>query len=315
MVFMAITFGLRRYIVKKIFKWSGIVLGVLIFVILIVGVSLHFIGRSRLNVAPEVTTHPVIVPTDSAAIQRGEYLVNAVGQCRLCHGEHLEGSVLIDGEMGMYVPAPNLTGGKGGIGSAFSDADWERAIRHGVGGDDRVLAIMPSNSYSHFSNADLGALIAYLKQIPAVDNELGPRQIGFPGSVMGAVVGFDEFTHINGIDHGAVGNAPAPTEGVTVEYGGYLVSVAMCGECHAANLAGIYGDDGPPPGPNLTPAGDLANWSQDDFVATIRTGQTPEGRKLDPDMMPWNRYGTMSDSDLGAIYLYLSSQPAITNSQ
>jgi len=61
------------------------------------------------------------------------------------------------------VAAPNLTTGKGGIGSIYSDADWEKALRHGVGSDQRGLMFMPSQAYYHFSDAGLGALIAYLK--------------------------------------------------------------------------------------------------------------------------------------------------------
>ena len=35
----------------------------------------------------------------------------------------------------LSIPTPNLTTGEGGIGAAFSDKDFERAIRHGVGSD------------------------------------------------------------------------------------------------------------------------------------------------------------------------------------
>lgn len=272
-------------------------------------------GQSKLNNAPEVATHPVDVPSDSATIQRGEYLANAVGQCRLCHGDQLEGAGYLDGEMGFYLTAPNLTAGDGGIGATFDNADWERSIRHGVGGDGRALVIMPSNFYSNYSDEDMGALIAYLKQIPQEDSDLGMRRIGFPGSVLGGVIAYDDFTGINGIEHAAVGKKPAPTAGVTEEYGQYLVNIAACGLCHAANLAGIYGSDGPPPGPNLTPAGNLANWSADDFITAMRTGQTPENRILDPTMMPWDPYGRMTDSDLQAIYLYLKSLPVITQDE
>ncbi|MFN2196087.1 MAG: c-type cytochrome [Anaerolineales bacterium] len=212
----------------KFLKWFGIVVGVLLVLVLISGFGLHILGKNRWNQAPQVATHPVPVPSDDAAVTRSEYLVDAVSQCRMCHGENLEGQVFIEGEMGICLAAPNLTSGKGGIGAAFSDADWARAIRHGIGGDGRVLVIMPSNYYSHYSNADLGDLIAYLKQIPAVDNELGPRQIGFSGSIMGGVIGFNDFTHVGDIDHAAVGAAQAPSPAETAEYGQYLVQIAMC---------------------------------------------------------------------------------------
>jgi len=298
---------------KRVLKWIGIVLAGLVGLVLVTAVVLHFVGLSRLNNAPEVATKPVAVPTDTAAVARGEHLVNVVSSCGLCHGENLGGQVFFDGEVGSYVFAANLTTGLGGVAATFSDADWERAIRHGVGGDGRVLVIMPSNFYQHLSDADLGALIAYLKAAPPVDNDLGVRRIGFPGSVLGGTIGFNDFTRINDIDHEAVGGE-APPEGATADYGQYLVSVAMCGECHAANLAGITlaeGEEGPPEGPNLTPGGDLASWTEADFITTIRTGQTPDGRILDAEQMPWPTFSQMSDTELQAIWAYLQSLPAL----
>ena len=293
---------------KHVLKWLGIIVGILVIVV----VALHFVGKSRLNNAPDVVTKPVTVAGDDTAVARGDYLVNVVSSCGLCHGDNLEGEVLIDGEIGMYVVAPNLTGGEGGIGSTFTDADWERAIRHGVGADGRVLVVMPSNFFQHYSDADLAAMIAYLKTVPPVDNAFDQRKVGFPGSLLGGVLAFDEFTRINGIDHASVGEN-APVEGATAEYGEYMVNIAMCGECHAANLAGIVGEDGPPPGPNLTPGGDLGSWTEADFITAIRTGQTPTGQQLDGEQMPWGTFSQMSDTELQSIWLYLQSLPALPN--
>ena len=291
---------------KRILKWTGIVLTALLLAVVV----LHFMGKSRLNNAPEVATNPVAAAFGDAAIARGEHLVNVVSECRGCHGDQLEGSLFIDGEIGIYLTAPNLTSGKGGIGGSYTDADWERAIRHGIGSDNRVLAIMPSNFFSHYSDADLAAIIAYLKTVPPVDSDFGPRRFGFPGSIMGGLVGFDEFTKINGINHDVVGSE-APPEGATAEYGAYMVNIAMCGECHAANFAGIVGNDGPPPGPNLTPGGELGDWTEADFINTIRTGETPSGRKLSSDLMPWTFFSQMSDVELQAIWAYLHSLSAL----
>lgn len=297
---------------KRALKWIGIVLGSLMGIALIAGAALHVVGKSRLNNAPEVATRPVAAAMGETAVARGAHLVNVVSECRECHGEQLEGSVFIDGEIGIYVAAPNLTSGMGGVGATYTDADWERAIRHGIGGDNRVLVIMPSNFFSHYSDADLAALIAYLKTVPPVDNDLGLRRIGFPGSMMGGIVGFDEFTKINGIAHEAVGSE-APPEGATAEYGAYLVNIAMCGECHAANFAGVVGTNGPPPGPNLTPGGELGGWTEADFMTAIRTGVTPSGRQLDGEQMPWGTFSQMTDMELQAIWAYLQTLPALPN--
>ena len=64
---------------------------------------------------------------------------------------------------------------------------------------------------------------------------------------------------------------------------------------------------GSPEAPNLTPAGSLGDWTADDFVKTIRTGVNPSGQVLDPLNMPWPSYAKLTDDELRAIWLYLSS--------
>jgi hypothetical protein len=43
----------------------------------------------------------------------------------------------------------------------------------------------------------------------------------------------------------------------------------------------------------------------------VRTGVTPEGETLDPEMMPWKSIGQFSDDELKAIWLYINSVPAV----
>ncbi len=296
---------------KRVMKWIGIGIVVLLSVLVVGAVIGQFTGQNRVDKAPEVATRPVAAATDAASMARGEHLVNAVAGCRMCHGDNLEGQPFLEDEMGINMPAPNLTSGAGGVGATYSDADWELALRHGIGGDGRVLAIMPSSFYAHFSDEDLAAVIGYLKSVPPVDNELGGRTFGFPGGLM-ALVGFNEFTHLGRIDHANVGTF-APPEGATADYGQYLVSVASCRECHGSNLAGITGENGPPPGPNLTPGGELAGWTEADFITALRSGQTPEGEQLDGEQMPWPLFGQMSDTELQAIWAYLHSLPALAD--
>jgi cytochrome c553 len=297
---------------KRVLKWMAIVLGGLVVFVGLTAVILHFVGKARLDQASEVTTRPVTVPTAAEAVDRGEHLIRNVSLCVSCHGENLEGQVFFDGELGSYLAAPNLTSGQSGIGATMSDADWERAIRHGVGGNGRTLVIMPSRLYSHYSDEDMGALIAYLKQLPPVDSDLEPRRMGFPGTVLGGVLGYNEFTQIGRIDHEQVG-AVAPVEGVTAEYGEYLSYIGACRECHAENLAGNFIPDGPPMGPNLTPGGELQGWSEADFMTVIRTGVKPSGAELNGEEMPWEMYSQMTEEELQALWAYLQSLPALPN--
>lgn len=112
------------------------------------------------------------------------------------------------------------------------------------------------------------------------------------------------------IDHTALPVA-AVEPAVTVEYGEYLAPTT-CTACHGESLNGI--PFGPPgeevPTPNLTPGGELAFWSEEEFIQTLRTGLTPGGRQL-RETMPWKYFGRMTDDELKALWLYLKSLPAM----
>lgn len=296
---------------KQILKWIGIIVVVLV-VLIVVGVgALHFVGSSRLASAPDVPVQMIDIPTDEAALARGEHLANVVSLCSECHDVGLRGKIFINEAPIGLIAAPNLTSGKGGIGGNMTDEDWIRAIRHGVGYDGRTLAVMPSNAFAHLSDEDLGALIAYLKTVPPIDNELPARDIMFPGTILFGVLGYADMP-VSKIDHNAVASVSAPPEDVTTEYGAYLTEIGGCTDCHGAKLAGLTDENGPPPGPNLTPGGELASWSEHDFINTIRTGKTPKGEKLDPELMPWPWVANMTDEELQAIWLHLQDIPART---
>ncbi len=66
---------------------------------------------------------------------------------------------------------------------------------------------------------------------------------------------------------------------------------------------------------NLTPDPDtgLGRWTQRDFIETFRTGRRMgRGRKVLPPM-PISAYRNLSDEDLGAIFAYLRTVPAVKN--
>ena len=207
--------------------------------------------------------------------------------------------------------APNLTSGEGGTGD-FTDEDFVRAIRHGVGPDGKRLAIMPSEFYTGFSEEDLGAIIAYLKSLPPQDNEVGDPNLRLGRAFV--VIGADDVFEYEKIDH----DAPLPDaveEGITPEYGEYLASI-ICTACHGDSLSGGTLPLGGPSAPNITPGGLLADYSLDDFFAVFREGMTKDGRKIDDEeSMPWSDLGGMTDDDLEAIYVFLQSLPALEDEQ
>ncbi len=290
---------------KKALKWIGIALLVMAVLLLIGGVGLYGTTRSRLSNAPEVTAKTVAVSTDAADVARGEHLAVAISGCTSCHGEDLRGLVSIDDPTIGTIYAANLTAGQGGVGAVYSDEDWARAIRHGIGPDGRILGGMPSNAFAYLSDADLAAILAYIQAAPPVDNVLPARRLSLPGTIIFGAMAYNTLP-VNLIDHAAVGGQ-APPAGATAEYGEYLTLIGGCHDCHGPDLGGIdpaNAPPGPPPGPDLRPSGQLGSWSQADFFTALRTGRTPDGRQLSP-AMPWQHYGLMTDEELEAVWLYL----------
>ena len=257
------------------------------------------------------------VPADAASIARGKHYVEAIGVCQVCHGQDLAGPVVDDCKdepcigfsndpiFGKLKPN-NLTSGLGGIGSVFTDTDYVRAIRHGIGRDNKSLLIMPSEQYNRISDEDLGALIAYLKTVGPVDNELGESNLGPLGRVIAVIAG--GLLPASQIDHSAA-RAPSPVVGVSVGYGVYLAEI--CTVCHGDQLTGskVPGNERVD-APNITLGGALGDWTKSEFINTIRSGITPQGDLLDPRFMPWNRFTLMTEDELDAIWLYIQSLPA-----
>jgi len=232
--------------------------------------------------------------------------------CAACHSASLEAPNLA-GNLFLDIPparlgAPNLTTGAGGVGTRYTPADWARAIRHGVRPDGTPLLFMPTANFYHLSDADLGAIIAYIKSLPPVDNQAPASQVYPLGRVLMAAGQLA--LPAEQIDH----NAPrvsAPPPGRTAEYGRYLATISTCRDCHGANLSGGPIDEpGAPLAPNLTPGGALRSWSEADFIKTLRTGVRPDGSAL-REPMPWQIAGQMTDDELGAIFRYLQSLPEL----
>lgn len=288
---------------KRWLKRIGIgILAIILLVIVAIGTAYALVGRKLARKYPtEVAA--IAVPTDSASVARGQHLSVAVAKCAACHGDNLGGKKVEDSPAFGRLYAANLTTGNGGVGAGYTDADWVRGIRHGLGTDGRPLVFMPSQSFHHMTDADLGQIIAYLKTIEPVDYTPPERKLGVVARVLHMAVGFP-FIASELMPTGPINRTPV-TPAPTAEYGKYLTKIGSCEDCHGASLSG--GGGGPVPPPNITPTG-LRGWSEADFVKAMRTGVRPGGRVLSV-AMPWPYIGKMTDDELRASWLYLQSVP------
>lgn len=295
---------------KKVFKWLGIILAGLVGLILLAFAGMYFMSESRLNKTYDVQPEAVTVPTDAEAVAEGQRLFATRG-CMDCHKENGAGGDFINDPLLGQVNASNLTAGQGGVGGAYTERDWVRAIRHGLDPEGKPLWIMPSEEFNGINDTDLGKLIAYIKSLPPVDQNIAPNSLGPLGRVL-LVTDQIPVLPAEKIDH----TAPRPVAvepGVTKEYGAYMAQT--CTGCHGATLSGgpIPGVPAEPPYPaNLTPEAEtgLGQWTEQDFFTAIREGKRPDGSSLDPMQMPWPNFAQMSDIEISALWLYLQSVPA-----
>jgi cytochrome c553 len=289
-------------------KVIALVVAGVVLVIAAASASIYFISDNRLTQKINVPVDSIVVPTDITSIQRGQHLASAVAACVDCHGPNLAGKVFVDDPGLGRIVAPNLTRGRGGIGASLSNADLARAIRHGVDPSGRQLLIMPSDDYYHFSDADLGAIVAYIRSIPAIDTSLPGNEIRTLGRVLFATNQL-ALQPASNIDHFAP-RPRSPVPGVSPEYGAYLALNAGCPSCHGPGLSGGKIPQAPPstvPATNITPAG-LGAWSEADFLRVMRTGTRPDGRRLDA-FMPWPYFAQMTDDELRSIWRFLQAIP------
>ncbi len=297
---------------RKILRLIGFaVLGIL-GIALVGAVVVYILTERRINQHYDVAVAAVEIPTDAAAIEHGEYLVKAITKCEDCHGEGLGGQVFIDDPALGRLVAKNLTAGAGGIGGTFTDEDWVRAIRHGLGPDEQPLLFMPSQEYTHLGDTDLGDLIAYVKSLPPRDSDLPASSVGPLGRVL-LLAGQLPLLPAEMIDHSAQ-RAEAPEPGVSEEYGEYLALTGGCQGCHGPGLSGGPIPGAPPewpPARNITPDVEtgIGTWTIADFEIALRTGKRPDGTAIS-EVMPWKATAKMTNDDLQALWMYVHKVPA-----
>jgi cytochrome c553 len=287
--------------VPRWLRWTGRLLAGLVLLIILLVVAVYVVSSLAIRRTYNFPDSAVSAATDSASLAWGRHLVEAVAKCQDCHEGDLGGKKMIDDAAFARLATANLTAGRGGI-AGYTDADFERAIRHGVGRDGRPLVFMPSEAFGMLTDEDLAAMLGYLRSFPPVDREHPDPKVG-PVARLLYLTGKFPLLPVEITQHDAPRVPRKP--GVTVEYGEYLATIGGCRSCHGQQLAG----DANPDAPDIT-VGRLADWKEGDFFRALREGRRPDGSTLDPSKMPWVRSGLMTDDEVRAVWTYMRSLPA-----
>ncbi len=203
----------------------------------------HLLAQRKANRSIDVNVAPIAFVSDDASLARGKYLFQSRG-CGECHGDNGAGKLLIDDPGGLRVWTPNITAGPGSAVAKYTEVDWVRTIRHGVKPDKRPIMIMPCEDYNRFTDADVAAIVAYVRSLPAVQGEIGRIEMPL---IVKALYAADVVPDApQRIDH-TLPPAQAVAEGPTPEHGAYVAN--MCKGCHGEAFHGGKIPGSPPDWP------------------------------------------------------------------
>jgi len=285
------------------------------------------------------------LPADSGTVERGQYLVDHVLLCGVCHTPSLDDGTPdpdmylagsrsydftdVDGTI-ITVNAENLTNHNPEGLNSWTDGQIRTAVTKGV--DDEhyaIYPIMPYPEYSLLTPEDVDSVIQYLRTVPANDNVVAadyPRPDINPPAPL---VDDDKVPHTT-LDESDPDYAAA-------ERGRYLAKVA-CLNCHTEEVQ--HDEKIAPDVPelskafaggkkytfirgapehtstNLTPdPTGLADWSIDDIVDAIKTNKEKDTGRTFCNTHPGgpDRLGMMTDDDARDIATYLHTLPPVEN--
>lgn len=232
----------------------------------------------------------VVALTTPQAIAEGEHLVT-VTACAGCHGADLTGGPLQVAGTQDYTS--NLTRAL----RRLSDADIDRALRRGLRPDGSSELVMPSQAYATFTDAEMAAIIGYLRGLPPTGTE-PPKPT--PGLLLRASL---LMGGLRTADDKVARARPPVDAGAAFESGRHLAAVA-CGRCHGTDLGGIR-----EAGSDMTVRG---YYSRARFHTLLRKGDViGEGNtKLMSDTAQAS-FSHFTDAEIDALYDYLYARDRI----
>lgn len=246
-------------------------------------------------------------------VQRGDYLVNSILNCGNCHTPRGPAGADKPFAGGNPFESPafkvfssNITPDKEtGIGN-WSAEQIKKAIMHGVRPNGTALAVMPSSFYGALTTTDADAIVAYLRSLKPIRNEV-------PTSEYKQAMKHEE--------------APAQAAKLSrkARRGFYLATIGHCMECHTPmekgqlqvkTSLGIGGREfkgpwGVSTSRNITSDKEkgLGSWSDAEIKKAIAHGIRKDGEKLKPPM-GFAAYAKMTDKDMNDLVAYLRTVPA-----
>jgi mono/diheme cytochrome c family protein len=179
--------------------------------------------------------------------------------------------------------------------------------------------VMATPFFKELTASDLGAVVAYLRSVPAIRNEVAPPVYRMPQQHQPFPDAETAFSEAKMSD--------------PVYRGRYLATIAHCMDCHSPQNKGILdysrrgaggrafnaqlvqGFPSDWPGSraaNITShrTAGLGGWTDDQIRRAISQGISRDGRKLQPPM-PFVYYARLNASDLDALVAYLRTLPPL----
>ena len=317
---------------KKAFK----ILGYFLLIIIVIAAGLLIYVKVAL---PNVGAAPDLKLENSLAqIERGKYLANGVTVCVDCHSTRdwskflaplTEGTIGKGGERfdkkqgfpGIFY-SKNIT--PAGI-SRYTDGELFRLITTGVTKEGRAMfPVMPYHYYGQMDPEDIKCIIAYIRTLSPIDNQVLESVSDFPMNFI-----------INTIPQKA-NPQKLPAKSDRLAYGAYMTNASACIECHTPVKTGqiipglsfsggrefVLPDGSVVRSSNLTPDIEtgLGSWTEEQFVNRFKAYAEPgyQPQTVRPgefnSIMPWLTYTQMNKEDIAAIYAYLRQVQSIKNS-
>ncbi len=285
----------------------------------------------------DIPVPDVTVSSDPEVIERGRYLAMHVAVCMDCHStrnwDYYSGPIVpgtlgrggerFDEESGLpgVILSKNITPYNLGD---WSDGELFRGITGGLQKNgDALFPLMPYDAYRTMDEDDLLAIMAYIRTLELIENDIPKHQLNFPLSLI--VNSIPKEAELRRIDRSDA-----------LAYGEYVATLAGCTWCHTPLNASqqvdtdrlLAGGHEFVMGEYVVRASNISSdkdtgigsWTLEKFIAGFRRYQSAEGRMIPMaeggynTLMPWTMYANMTDEDLDAIFTFLQASEPMTNS-